>query len=77
MRIWSLVSSDRCLAGFSGFELTVKHLSCGPIVAELTLPILAHEPSFIFTVVSLLRLVCARGVGHRCIMSGWACATAG
>ena len=32
----------------------VRRLSCDPIVVELALPILAHEPSFIFTVVSLL-----------------------
>ena len=41
IRIWS---SCVWLEGSSGFEQTVKRLSCGPIVVELALPFLAHKP---------------------------------
>ena len=39
--------ASRVLLGSSGWvrlPWTVKRLSCGPIVVELTLPILAHNP---------------------------------
>ena len=51
---------------------------CGPIVVELTLPILAHKPDTKLRLhgrilprlgLDALPLVCARGIGRRCILS--------